>query len=54
MDKHAKALLAGVFAGGLTIFALRGMRLFAIVAILAAVILITSPKPVEKVQQDNE
>ena len=54
MDKYAGALLAGALAGGLTIFALSGMRLFAIVAILAAVILITSPKPVEKVQQDNE
>lgn len=54
MDKYARALLAGALAGGLTIFALSGIRLFAIAAILAAVILITSPKPVEKVQQDNE
>jgi len=54
MDKYARALLAGALAGGLTIFVLSGMRLFAIVAILAIVILITSPKPVEKVQQDNE
>jgi hypothetical protein len=46
MDKYARALQAGALAGGLSIFA--------IVAILAAVILITSPKPVEKVQQDNE
>ena len=54
MDKYTRALLAGALAGGLTIFALSEMRLFAIVAILAAVTLITSPKPVEKVQQDNE
>jgi hypothetical protein len=54
MDKYARPFLAGALAGGLTIFALSGMRLFAIVTILAAVILITSPKPVEKVQQDNE
>ena len=50
MDKYARVLLAA----GLTMFALSRMRFFAIIAILAVVILITSPKPVEKVQQDNE
>lgn len=50
MDNYPRALLAG----GWTIFAQSRMRLFAIAAILGVVILITSPKPVEKVQQDNQ